>query len=386
MLRRLSFYALTLATLSCVKTLPRPAEPPVSKQAEAAYRDESPEAGDAKLEADATHARAQLQGAALSARLRRLGELAEQQWRYPVAERLYTEALSLLDDAHSADALADLARIHRIMGRYPQAAKEASRAIELRERALGKDEPSLGPLLQVLAFCTMMTTGDFDAAEKLGRRALALAEREGRNLNVAENLNNLAAFLRWSGKTVEAERRYREALHLYDELDALDSAGAASAAHNLSGLMLALHGATPEVSVLEEHANHAAEASLGPRHPFTIETLEALANIYRLQQRGLRSLDAAERARKARSQPPDFCVNARGSEGCLASCSEGLMCPSGRRCVSLSEVRLPRGAEQSVCLDTCSKPGTSGGCPPGWFCSPLRNAGRMFDEGVCAPP
>lgn len=361
--------------------------PPVASGASAAYLNQGTAQGDAQLQSEAEQANSTLHGPALASRLTQLGELAEQEWRYPLAESLYVQALAeaerSADQLVIADALAHLARIHRITSKYRLAEEEATRALTLRERLLGASHPSLAPLIQVIAFAKVMTDGDFEQAETLGRRALAIAELHGTPSEIAAELNNLAAFLRWSGKTVEAERRYREALERYD---GLDTAGAATAAHNLAGLLLERHGATMEVSALEEQANRSARIALGPRHPFTIETLEALANIYRQQQRGVRSLDALNQAREARREPPTFCVNARGTEGCLAACSPELKCAQDHRCVSLSEVRMPRGAEATACLQACSELGATTECVRGWVCSPVRQSGLKRTDGVCAPP
>ncbi|MFT3711930.1 MAG: tetratricopeptide repeat protein [Archangium sp.] len=306
-----------------------------------------------------------------------LAHRAETEWRYDLAAKLYEELVTRAekegDQRVLAERVFDLARIHRIVGLYDRARREAARA----EKLFGPNAKELGGVLQIEAWCEVMIDGDFAKAEGFARRALELTETNGTTLEVASALNNLAAFARFTGKYVEAERRYREALSRYEDADALDTVGAATTLHNLAGLLFSRIGSSPEVSGLEERAEVAATKALGPSHPFTIEILESLSNIYKQQRRGLRSIEAHERATRARGSKPSWCVNALGSEGCFAACGPSNHCADGKQCANLGE--LP------ACLTTCVKIGSTEGCAPGLVCSPMHRGELSKTDGVCAP-
>lgn len=375
---------LSLLLVGCVSTTPHVAPEPVARVPEPAPLAPAPVVD---LQVLISAAREKDDGGAA---LEAAAHEAETAWRYDLAAPVYESLVAQADNEHDEPALArrlfDLARLHRIVGLYPSARKEAARALSLYEKQFGPNAKELSGVLQVLAFSEVMTTGNFDKAEATARRALALVEKTGTPLELASALNNLAAFVRFTGKTVEAERRYREALRVYEDAGALESAAAATTAHNLAGLLLSRMGPTPEVSALEEQAERSATKALGATHPFTVEVLDALAAIYKQQHRGVRSIEVQERATVARGGKPSWCVNSHGIDGCFAECSPLLACKPGFSCVSLSEVRLPRGAEQSACLPACPEVGTGEDCANGWICSEIHRGALHISGGVCAPP
>jgi tetratricopeptide (TPR) repeat protein len=352
--------------------------------------------------------------------LRQLGHLAEEQWRYPVALTICNQALPLAevvsghDSLPVADVLGDIARLQRIDGRLTPAEAAARRALELRTKLVGPDDPKIAPLLLIVAYAEFMRDR-FDEAEKFARRALVLADLSKAPLEMASARSNLAAFLQWHHSMIEAERRYREAIDLYSKADAEKSAGMAVAAHNLVIVLAEKGRVTNELAELERVAAEASEASLGLHHPFTAETWDSLARIYRLLQRGGRSLEAAQRAQLSRGKAMKWCVNDDGRDGCLKHCAVASVtdagfveladggkgsardagpvlvdvysCPATFECLSLADaVSGVTPAQRTVCAPSCPTVGSSAGCPNGWSCNTLLRDGGAVGHGVCAPP
>jgi tetratricopeptide (TPR) repeat protein len=99
---------------------------------------------------------------------------------------------------------------------YDQAEPLYRRAIEIGEKALGKDDPSVAIRYNNLADL-LRAQGKYDQAEPLFRRAIEIGEKTlGKDHpNLAIRYNNLAGLLQAQGKYDQAEPLYRRAIEIF---------------------------------------------------------------------------------------------------------------------------------------------------------------------------
>eukprot|EP00891_Asterochloris_glomerata_P006867 jgi/Astpho2/6867/Aster-06539 len=96
--------------------------------------------------------------------------------------------------------------------------KKESVVLDIREKSLHPNHAEVAASLNNLAVL-LKTMGNFDEAEQLYHRSIAIKERAlGQNHpQVALSLNNLAALLRRMGKNEEAEELYRRSLSIREQ-------------------------------------------------------------------------------------------------------------------------------------------------------------------------
>jgi tetratricopeptide (TPR) repeat protein len=99
------------------------------------------------------------------------------------------------------------------------------RAVEIGERALGKDDPNVATGYNNLAEL-LRTQGKYDQAELLYRRAIEIGERVlGKDHpDVARDYSNLALLLHAQGKYEQAEPLYRRAIEINETVLGKDPA------------------------------------------------------------------------------------------------------------------------------------------------------------------
>lgn len=104
------------------------------------------------------------------------------------------------------------------LGKYDEALPPARRVVELREKLLGPDHPAVASALYNLGSLHAQRK-EFDEAEKLYRRALAVAEKNGeKQAELAGELNTQLGLLRFrAGDEREAESYQLRALSLKEQ-------------------------------------------------------------------------------------------------------------------------------------------------------------------------
>ncbi len=124
--------------------------------------------------------------------------------------------LSVLEDEpdlHSA-MLSMLARIHRKIGRRETAWELMHESLEVWRRHYPNDLSGQAQRINNLG-AMYLDDGDYDDAEKSFREALALRDQLGGELeDMLVNLNNLASVLMFRGRYEEAEQLYRRGLEI----------------------------------------------------------------------------------------------------------------------------------------------------------------------------
>jgi len=118
----------------------------------------------------------------------------------------------------SCEALMDLAASSRLKGDYEEAEPLNRRALAIAEQQLGPTHPDTATILNGLAGL-YQAQGKYKQTERLYHRALVIYERAlGRNHpQTAESLNNLASLYTEQGKYEQAEPLYQRALAIYEQ-------------------------------------------------------------------------------------------------------------------------------------------------------------------------
>ncbi|MBC7822487.1 MAG: tetratricopeptide repeat protein [Candidatus Parcubacteria bacterium] len=114
-----------------------------------------------------------------------------------------------------ANSLSWLAYLYESQGRYPEAEPLYLQALEIRQRQLGNDHPSVATSLNNLA-SLYESQGRYPEAEPLYLQALEIRQRQlgDDHPDVATSLNNLAGLYESQGRYPEAEPLYLQALSI----------------------------------------------------------------------------------------------------------------------------------------------------------------------------
>ncbi|GJQ58361.1 MAG: tetratricopeptide repeat protein [Candidatus Scalindua sp. AMX11] len=109
----------------------------------------------------------------------------------------------------------NLALLYHDMGKYEVAEPLYKRSLEIKEKALGLDHPSVATTLNNLANL-YREQGKYEEVEPLYKRSLEIKEKTlgSDHPSVAETLNNLACLYRKQGKYEESEPLYKHALDI----------------------------------------------------------------------------------------------------------------------------------------------------------------------------
>lgn len=107
----------------------------------------------------------------------------------------------------------NLAVLYGKRGKYKDAEPLCKRALEIREKVLGKDHPDVAKQLNNLALLCQ-NQGKYDEVEKYYQRALDIYESKlgPDDPNVAKTKNNLAGCYLKQGRYTEAEILYKQVL------------------------------------------------------------------------------------------------------------------------------------------------------------------------------
>ena len=112
-----------------------------------------------------------------------------------------------------AATLNNLAVLYGKRGKYKEAEPLCKRALEIREKVLGKDHPDVAKQLNNLALLCQ-NQGKYEEVEKYYQRALEIYESKlgPDDPNVAKTKNNLASAYLKQGKYKDAEILYKQVL------------------------------------------------------------------------------------------------------------------------------------------------------------------------------
>src|SRR6266542_2705513 len=186
------------------------------------------------------------------------------------------------NSAASASRIRCCARVWRWpeSGKYVEAEPLYKRALDIYEKALGKDHPYTATSLNNLAVL-YASQGKYVEAEPLYKRALDIREKAlGKDHpDTATILNNLADLYQYRGKYVEAEPLYKRALDIREKALGKDHPDTATSLNSLA-LLYASQGKYVEAEPLYKRALDIREKALGKDHPYTANSLDNLAVLY----------------------------------------------------------------------------------------------------------
>ena len=175
--------------------------------------------------------------------------------KYREAEHYYNRVLKLYEenDRRYLGVLLNLANLHYIKGDYKKAEEELK---DLIAKAYGRDEEITEKALLILS-SLYMDLGDYEKAESCLMDVLRMehskAKRDRERMRaVASIVNNLGYVYSRAKDFEKAERFYKEALRIYNELN--DINGVTTALNNLSSLYLSTQNvdkAKEMISMLE---------------------------------------------------------------------------------------------------------------------------------------
>ena len=188
----------------------------------------------------------------------------------------------------AADVDLAIAAIHTLRGAPAEALPLATRALEIREQALGPDHPGVAMVRVVLAGIhrargetdmaqAQLDRGAYESAQRELERALPIQEAAlgADHPEVGSTLGNLASVLLARGEPSRAMELLERSLHIQAQALGEGHPDVARSVHNLAVLHGRL-GDHAEAVTLHERALAARIAALGPDHLDVLQSLDDL--------------------------------------------------------------------------------------------------------------
>ncbi len=205
---------------------------------------------------------------------------------YPSAEKQISRAVDLsrmtsgMSDRATLKAYSDLGVYYLYTGKFDEAEKIFLEAARLRETALGANDPDTADSLYNLSLL-YGSMRRYEQSEKIGRRALAIRERifGPDSKEVAASLQYLAQYANEAGKYAEAEPLYLRSLELRSKLLGPDH-WEVGTSHNNLGLLYLNTGRKDQAREHFVKAVGVLSKSLGEAHPNVAMAKTNLANAY----------------------------------------------------------------------------------------------------------
>jgi CHAT domain-containing protein/Tfp pilus assembly protein PilF len=164
--------------------------------------------------------------------------------------------------------------------KYDEAGPLLQRALEIREKNLGPEDPLVAEALNSLANLSRVK-GDYGTAETLHQRALAIREKAlgAEHPDVATSLNNLALVYWNKGNYTVAEPLHQRALAIREKILGADHLDVAASLHSLANLYFRKSDFT-RAEPLYQRALAIRQTALGAEHSDVAGTLSNLASLY----------------------------------------------------------------------------------------------------------
>lgn len=217
--------------------------------------------------------------------LNNLGLVYETQGLYDRAEPLFREALdtarATLGESHPTTLAAtnSLALLYEVQGNFDKAEPLYATAITATRAKLGPENADTLAFVNNLGYLYMKSERYDEAAELLNEVTQSWRKSLGaRHQRTLKSINNL-------GRVRLAQQRYDEAKQLIQEAwdgrrEALGETHVDTQRSMLDmGVVLLRTGHAADAQKLLEQTLKLNEKTLGPQHPYTFETLDALAGI-----------------------------------------------------------------------------------------------------------
>lgn len=240
-----------------------------------------------------------------------LGMSLHEAGRYAEAEPLLKRALEITEKARgrehpfTAASLKSLALLYDSQGRYAEAEALLKRALEITEKAFGEWHPSTAATINNLATLSI-SQGKYTEAEPLLKRMLETTEkRMGKeHLDTAASLHLLADLYRTQGRYAEVEPLLKRMLEIAEralDKDDKDHFNVAVGLCDLAGIYQS-QGRYEEAEPLYKRAVEVAEKAVGKDHPAVATVAEKYASLLRKTNRGNEAAKLEARAKEIRDK------------------------------------------------------------------------------------
>ncbi|MBV9711551.1 MAG: tetratricopeptide repeat protein [Ktedonobacteraceae bacterium] len=224
------------------------------------------------------------------------------------AEPLYQRVLQIREQALGseeplvAETLNWLAVLYQQQGKYAEAEPLFQRALQVQEQTLGSEHPGVAHTLHNLAIL-YYRQGQYQEAGPLFQRALRICEQAfgPEHYDVARPLNSLAILYQEQGKYAEAELLFQRALRICEQAFGPEHYDVARPLHNLAELYRE-QGKYVEAELLFQRTLRIWERALGAEHPDVAYPLHNLAELYREQEKYTEAEPLFRRALRIREQ------------------------------------------------------------------------------------
>ncbi|GAX40755.1 peptidase-like protein [Tolypothrix sp. NIES-4075] len=203
----------------------------------------------------------------------------------PIAERALEIREKVLGKEHPsvATSLNNLAELYREQGSYEKAEPLYVRSLAISEKVDGKEHPSVATSLNNLALL-YQAQGSYEKAEPLFVRSLFIREKAlgKEHMNVATSLNNLASLYQVLGSYEKAEPLFVRSLFIREKVLGKEHPDVATSLNNLASLYQA-QGSYEKAEPLFVRSLFIREKALGKEHPLVAQSLNNLAGLYQKQ-------------------------------------------------------------------------------------------------------
>jgi len=184
-----------------------------------------------------------------------------------------------------------MALLHRLgdcqldIGQYGEAEKIHRRALDLRERVIGKEHEDTLVSRNEIGL-SLQYQGKYPEAEKIYREILTLNEKllVQKDLDTLVTRHNLGAVLNSQGKYAESKKMVEETLLLEEAILGKDNPGTL-ASKFLLGSVLQAQGKLVEAEKIFNEVLMARKDIFGNKYPDTLISMNSLANTYHGQGR-----------------------------------------------------------------------------------------------------
>jgi eukaryotic-like serine/threonine-protein kinase len=180
------------------------------------------------------------------------------------------------DPEMQAQMMQTMGDVYESLGLYSQEQRLLTRAVDIRRRALGPQNPDTLVSMSRLAV-NLMRQGHYGEAEKLLRETLDIQRRKlgPEHPETLHTMGDLAVVLQDEGHYAEAEKLHRETLNIRRRVLGPEDPATLKSMDALANL-LALDGRYAAAEKLHRETLDIRRRLLGPEHPLTLSSMNNL--------------------------------------------------------------------------------------------------------------
>jgi eukaryotic-like serine/threonine-protein kinase len=166
------------------------------------------------------------------------------------------------------------------LGLYPEARKQLERALALRHRVLGAENPMTLKTMNRLGHIVYLQ-GEYPRAEAVVSQVLAIQRRVlgPEHPDTVRSMNSLAVIYTDQGKYTQAEALYSQTLEIGRRALGPEHPETLASMNNLA-IVYDYEGKYPQAEALYSQTLEIVRRVSGPEHPRTLMSMNNLANVY----------------------------------------------------------------------------------------------------------